>query len=532
MRNYDEDRERLFQQTWTSLPTPARRDSQPPDANPPATDAYVLLGLIVLCGVSVWLYFMPRTCLLSLCVFVGLAGVVWQGRRGSRRGVAGFLAGGVLAAGIVTLVVPGAWNEWSQLTGYQESERQAEALRGLAPLDFAGFSRQRGQRQALAGQFPRLLAPRLRLAEQDWLRRTCEALTEHLERLAADDPAGFDSLRKSQERLRGLLAPPPAAAAEALLATSLPEETLTALARAEGGWRERATDQLKDKLEKLATGDRTGFLALRQRAAELRPRMTDGRRYDATVAQASSAWAERSVRQVTDDLAKMPPNDMDVFLGKKDLRDLLRTEFPSLANAVGTTERSWAERSAAALVAQIEVLPVGNYDGLLQYRRSVQRLGAAFPDTSARLLEAEWAWAGRVVDDAVAKSQPLLETEPFKASAILREAAVHLGTAGFPALRPDIPLETLTGAPREVRDRLINTRRQAARAALTSSQRQARQLIKEDRYQAALAVAEQTVGKLDKEARALDLGDELTRFRETCAFLARLAREAGKEDPK
>jgi hypothetical protein len=315
----------------------------------------------------------------------------------------------------------------------------------------------------------------------------------------------------------------------------------------------------------------------------VRARLAKKSRLDAVVSKASSEWAARSARHVADELAKLPANDLNAFRNGKALRDLLREEFPARAGTVAQAERAWGERSAAGLVANIEAVPAGDCDGLVRFREQVKQLTDELPNTQARLLQAEqvwsertgehlekrlsklplddwagyeriggehrrvrellpalaprldaaeWAWAERVVDDAVSKSRPLLEKEPLKVSETLRGLAVKFDRSGFLALRPDQPPQAPDGAPAMTRSKLIKVRLEAARAALTAAQRQARQLIREDRYQAALAVAEQTDEKLGNEARALGLGDELTRFRETCAFVARLAKEAGKEDPK
>src|SRR5262249_6055622 len=155
----------------------------PSEANLSPKDILTVLGLLSVIALAIGLFGAPRISLLALCVLGALTGIVWPWPRSSWRGLAAFLVGGLLAAAGVFVVVPGAWDEWSLLTGYQESERQAESLRLLSPHDLAEFQRGRGDRQVLAGQYPQLLAPRLRQAEEEWLGRACTALAEKFDAL-------------------------------------------------------------------------------------------------------------------------------------------------------------------------------------------------------------------------------------------------------------------------------------------------------------------------------------------------------------
>jgi hypothetical protein len=572
-----DDPHRLYQQFGTSRPTPPR-----PDADVPRPELLAALAIVGLGVLALSLYLAPRLCLLALCLLAGVVGAAYAYRRGWRYSAGAAAAGAILAAGILVLV-PGAWGEWSVLTGYLESTRQAEQLQELMPVDTAGFQRDRNSRRMLAEQYPNLFAPGLRRAEEEWLARWCTALSEQIGQLAADDWDGVDKKRQLRGEVRNLVSLSRGDSGGALLAVSLPAAGAADLDRAEADWGNRASEWLTDRVGALPAGDRPGYLALRESARQLRSRVADVARFDAALAPASSGWGERSTRQVADELAQLAPNDLDGFRKEEELRRLLRSEFPALTKAVESAEEAWGERSAAALVASLEAAPAGDCDGLARYQRAGERLTALLPTTRRRLQEAEqvwvertvvlyekrsgalpaddwdgydkiraeharlvglapgaaprlaaaeWAWAGRVVDAAVSDARPLLDAEPLKASEQLRRRAARLDRAGFQPLRPDGPPEAPDGPPRKVRTKLLDARRDAARAALTAAQRQARELIREDRYQAALAVAKTTEERLGPEARALQLGDELTRFHETCAFVARLAREARKEDPK
>ena len=250
------------------------------------------------------------------------------------------------------------------------------------------------------------------------------------------------------------------------------------------------------------------------------------------VESAEQGWGERSAAALVASLEAVPAGDCDGLARYQGAGERLTALLPATKRRLQEAEQVWVERAVAQYEKRSSALPADDWDGYDKIRAEHARLVRLAPGAAPRLAAAEWAWAGRVVDAAVSDAKPLLDAEPLKASEQLRQRAARLDRAGFQALRPDDPPEAPDGPPRKVRTKLLDARRDAARAALTAAQRQARELIREDRYQAALAVAKTTEERLGPEARALKLGDELTRFHDTCAFVARLAREAGKEDPK
>src|SRR5262249_4243623 len=97
----------------------------------------------------------------------------------------------------------------------------------------------------------------------------------------------------------------------------------------------------------------------------------------------------------------------------------------------------------------------------------------------------EEAWAGRTVADAVAKSRPLMASDPTRASALLRQVAKDLKT-----------LDKHDAAQEE----LLAARRQAFHACLQGAQREASDLVRQDRFQAAAALAARLKKDLSPEA--------------------------------
>jgi hypothetical protein len=136
-------------------------------------------------------------------------------------------------------------------------------------------------------------------------------------------------------------------------------------------------------------------------------------------------------------------------------------------------ENLWdARHRADRLVGTLDALPVGDQAGFARSTEERARLMREYPELAGVLQQAETAWQ--------------LRSE--QASASLR---TRLGTARM----------------------------------------EVRELIRQDRYHTAAALAERFVHENEKQAKEAGMLDELNNFRELCGYLADLARRAGKWDP-
>jgi hypothetical protein len=66
---------------------------------------------------------------------------------------------------------------------------------------------------------------------------------------------------------------------------------------------------------------------------------------------------------------------------------------------------------------------------------------------------------------------------------------------------------------------------------LNRAQREVRELIVADRFQATVLLAEQLKQELGDGARTVRLQTDVVQFERSCAFLAELARQAVKQSP-
>ena len=178
---------------------------------------------------------------------------------------------------------------------------------------------------------------------------------------------------------------------------------------------------------------------------------------------------------------------------------------------------AWGERTAVELVRRLDAIPAGDSVGYLRDRPTRAALRAAFPDLSERVHAAEEAWARRTTDAVAAEVEPVLKADPARASERLRTAYDEL--AGW---------EELTQA----KDRLLDLRKRAVVDGLDVAKREALALIKQERYTAAAASADQSRRRWAAEAKTVGMRADLDYFAESYAFLADLARLANKSDPQ
>jgi ElaB/YqjD/DUF883 family membrane-anchored ribosome-binding protein len=135
-------------------------------------------------------------------------------------------------------------------------------------------------------------------------------------------------------------------------------------------------------------------------------------------------------------------------------------------------ENLWdAHRRADRLAGMLEALPLGDQAGFRRSAEERARLMREYPELKFHLREVEKSWQQRS-DEAAA------------------------------------PL----------------------RARLNATRKEVRELIKQDRYQAAAALADRFVRDNEKQAKEVGLLDEMNNFRELCGYVADLARRAGRLD--
>jgi hypothetical protein len=130
-----------------------------------------------------------------------------------------------------------------------------------------------------------------------------------------------------------------------------------------------------------------------------------------------------------------------------------------------------AHRRADRLAGMLEALPLGDQAGFRRSAEERARLMREYPELSYHLREVEKNWQQRS-DEAAA------------------------------------PLRT----------------------RLNATRKEVRELIKQDRYQAAAALADRFVRDNEKQAKEVGLLDEMNNFRELCGYAADLARRAGRLD--
>jgi hypothetical protein len=130
-----------------------------------------------------------------------------------------------------------------------------------------------------------------------------------------------------------------------------------------------------------------------------------------------------------------------------------------------------AHSQAERLAGMLDALPLGDQAGFRRSADERARLMREFPELSFRLREAEKSWQQRS-----------------------REAASPL------------------------------------RSRLNATRKEVRELVKQDRYQAAAALADRFVRENEKQAKEVGLLDEMSNFRELCGYMADLAGRAGRWD--
>lgn len=234
--------------------------------------------------------------------------------------------------------------------------------------------------------------------------------------------------------------------------------------------------------------------------------------------QGLSLWsAHRQAHQLVAALQDMPTGDMTGYGKDKETRESLATLFPALQAQIQEAEKVWADRTLRQQLADLQALPPADIAGFSAGHAARQHLAGLFSTFKPRLDQAELDWGERAAHTAVTRAESLFNTDPTQASVQLQQAASNLAALGEnPAAQKH----------------LLAARGRAVLASLNAAQRQTQALVKENRFQAAADAATKLEDTLGSEAKTVGAFAELTRFRESCQFLAELARSAAKTGPK
>jgi hypothetical protein len=257
-----------------------------------------------------------------------------------------------------------------------------------------------------------------------------------------------------------------------------------------------------------------------------------------------SLWAawRRTVRYEAE-LEAVPPQDTAGFerLYGEVHGGYLLARFPHLQPRVAAAEQAWGRRATDRYLADLEELPPGDVAGLRDRREAGALLKRHF-GVDREVEEAEAAWLGRSADAAMAEVALALKPDPARYAGLVVgpwfvAVPVELGfkedLAGPRTRLRRIETELAAYRPDDVaRHRLEAAHRELVRGRLRQAQRELQQLAAADRFEDAAAAADRFQTEWGGDARDVGLGDKLTLFRESYAFLADLARSAGKTDPK
>jgi hypothetical protein len=260
-------------------------------------------------------------------------------------------------------------------------------------------------------------------------------------------------------------------------------------------WQE--TTRQVSQLNNLPVGDAHGF----NQGSELRERLLAQFPFlDQFLQGPIDAWTERSVTKWANDLSQSAGGDLAA------LTTLRQAYQPFWNNQLEKAELEWFERSYHGLAP-------GDFSLASRIRQSARK-----DDAWARQTHSwESAWAERTVTVTLTETDRLLLTDPGQASSRLRQVAHDLANLDrYPHLQ----------------DKLLAARRKAFLNAFESGKRQARSLLAQDRFQVASDLAQRLHATLLDEAAVSGLADEFAIFCENYRFLADLARQAGKSDPK
>ncbi len=244
-------------------------------------------------------------------------------------------------------------------------------------------------------------------------------------------------------------------------------------------------------------GDGTAYeanLAAQQRLIAEFPELAVG------FEESTKAWEQLSVDEWKRQLRELPPGDFTSF---KTLRDNY-TKVPG--GELDDEELNWFKRTYDAMKS-----------GDIDAARAARAVLRSDPYWAKQVQRWEESWATRTIADAITKAESRAKSDPIGASGKLHEIAMDLAQLGL---------------QEKALAKLKVQRMQTFQAGLAATQREALDLLKKGRYQSALAVTEKLKKELANEAKALRQETELAQLVDSYGFLADLARQAGKSDPK
>jgi hypothetical protein len=232
-------------------------------------------------------------------------------------------------------------------------------------------------------------------------------------------------------------------------------------------------------------------------------------------------------------------------------RNEITAAYPEFKSELDAAEKAWIDRSRAFWETEVDQLPAGETNGFSQLRaqydafldsrlrvaefawfeRTYQQLAPGDfksalrihelkrtgPDWEAKVHPWETSWVDRTLEAMIKEIRPLVESKPATASKGLQQLAGDM---------------TALGDFTEQQRRVLELRRQAAIALLQAVKKESRALIATDRYQAVSERADKLFQEFSREAEAVGLGKDMVNYQESCKFLAKLARQARKPDPK
>jgi hypothetical protein len=216
-------------------------------------------------------------------------------------------------------------------------------------------------------------------------------------------------------------------------------------------------------------------------------------------------------------LETLPADDLKGFQEGHTARQRLVGQFPEFGPRLADAELAWGKGAIQAAAGEVEKVPAGEFGGYRAGRPAREALRQEFGSLRQPLDEAERAWLEGTVTAVLTATAPLLKSDPLQASRRLRQAATDVAECG------DYP---------SAQDRLLAARKQAVAAGLNAAKRQGRALVGADRYQAAAQAANRLQEDFGDEVAAVGMTAEFGQVRQSYEFLADLARQAGKRDPR
>jgi hypothetical protein len=230
-----------------------------------------------------------------------------------------------------------------------------------------------------------------------------------------------------------------------------------------------------------------------------------------------SLWAaQREANRLVAALEAQPAEEIDGLQSGQAERTQLWLSFPQFRPHMQEAESNWASRAVQIQRGKLEWLPPGDFAGFRREHWMCQQLASLFPQFQQHIDAAKLAWIERSVQATVAEASPLVKIDPAQASTRLQQTAAALAALG--------------GDYEGQQAQLLPLRKQALQARLEATRKDVKALLANDRIQEAADLARRLDDEAGPEAGMVGLQTDLSQFRESCAFLAELARRAEQPD--